>query len=86
MALSFVRWFMTACRLTLDTVTKAKRQRLFWLDDDYRISMSVSVIFGGGVGRIVQPYTIYQELVSVLAGRQIKCDRPIRQLLSRSSS
>src|SRR6185295_4399045 len=50
--------------------------RLFRLDDDYRISMSVSVIFGSGVVRIEQPDTVYQEPVSVLAGRQIKSTDP----------
>lgn len=43
-------------------------KRLFRSDDNYRIDVAVPVIFGGGVPRIVQPYTIYQELVGVLAG------------------
>ncbi len=43
-------------------------ERLFRFDDDYRIKMAVPVIFGDGVRRIVQPYTIYQEPVVVLAG------------------
>ena len=42
---------------------------LSWLDDDYRIDAAVPVIFGGGVGRIVQSDTIDEELVSVFAGR-----------------
>jgi hypothetical protein len=65
------QWFevrtCAGCRVS-DTLATFKAATLFWLDDDYRISKSVSVIFGGGVGRIVQPYTIYQELVCVLAG------------------
>src|ERR1041384_6864314 len=54
----------------------SQRQPLSWLDDDYRIKMSLSVIFGGGVRRIVEPYAVYQELVSILAGRQINSTHP----------
>ena len=44
-------------------------KRLFWLDDDYRIRAAVSVIFDGGVGRIVQTNPIDEEPVGVLARR-----------------
>jgi hypothetical protein len=50
-------------------VTRRSGECLFWFDDDYGISAPLPVIFGGGVCRIVQPYTIYQESVSVLARR-----------------
>ena len=47
----------------------SERRRLFWFDDNDRIRMSVFVILGGGVVRIEQAFAVYQELVSVLAGR-----------------
>src|ERR1044072_6238593 len=49
---------------------------LSWLDDDDRIDAAVPIIFGGGVGRIVQPDTIDEELVSVFAGRYIDATDP----------
>ena len=44
-------------------------RQLFRFDEDYRIHVAVPVIFGDGVSRIVQAYSIYQEPVGVLAGR-----------------
>ena len=41
--------------------------RLFLANDDYRIKLTVPIIFGVRVGRIRQPCTIDQKPVSVLA-------------------
>ncbi|SRR5713101_6795616 len=50
--------------------------RLFWFDDDDRINVAVTVIFDGGVRRIVHAYSVYQELVGILAGRWIDAADP----------
>ena len=59
---------LTLCR-KIHTRSTRHPAHLSWLDDDDRIDATVPVIFGGGVGRIVQSDTIDEELVSVFAGR-----------------
>ena len=44
-------------------------KNLFWLDDDDRTGVAVSVIFSGGVGRIVQINPVDEEPIRVLARR-----------------
>ena len=48
----------------------------FRSDDNHRVHVAVSVIFGDGVRRIVQAYTIYQKPVGVLARHQINATDP----------
>jgi len=56
-------------RLCISALQNSDLPLLFRLDDDHRIEMTVTVIFGGKVGRIGQPYTIDQKPIGVFAGR-----------------
>jgi hypothetical protein len=51
-------------------------KRLFRLDDDYRIDVTLPVNFGGSVSRIDQSYAINQKPIGVLPGCWINSTDP----------